>query len=88
MKKLEINWDNIPHPHTFNLKELELWALKNVAEHPDATWEIIASELGVSMRTVGRMLKKYRFKTNRENSRIESVISYLQKIGYTVTPKD
>lgn len=57
MKKLEINWDNIPHPRTFNLQELEQWALKNVAEHPDATWETIASELGVSIRTVSRMLR-------------------------------
>lgn len=85
MKKLEINWDNIPHPRTFNLQELQLWALNNVSEHPDSTWETIASELGVSIRTVSRMLKKYRLKTNRKNNRIESVIAYLQKMGYNVT---
>lgn len=90
MNKFEIDWNSVPHPRTFNLQELGLWALRNMIERPDVTRETIASELGVDERTVYRMLRKHGIKGKRimkeskeprENSRIDDVLKIYKRIS-------
>lgn len=84
-QQLTIDWSTIPHPKTFNIQALQIWAFKNILEScPYITIKEISKEMGLSSRSVARLLKKYDFRTSWGSKRTEVSIKYLESLGYEV----